>query len=70
MTPDATFSIHVTDLGVQISVVFPVSLHLTEAGATQLEGNLHNAIEMALSPYFVALPKGAVKRGPTPQFKF
>jgi hypothetical protein len=42
--------------GVNITVVFPAAISLTAAQAAQLEGNLHNAVELALAPLFPGCP--------------
>jgi hypothetical protein len=52
MTPEAQYSTSISSHKVGISVELPVDLHLTEAAASQLEKNLHNAAELVLAQYF------------------
>ena len=56
-TPDSQFHFEIKDRSVSVSVDLPMSLDLTEAEATLLEANLHNAVELVLAPYFVKKSK-------------
>jgi hypothetical protein len=51
-TPGATFRIEIRPERVVCGVDLPDRLDLHEQDARALEGNLHNAIELALAPYF------------------
>jgi hypothetical protein len=51
-TPDAQFHFIIKDKSISVSVDLPMSLDLSEADATLLEANLHNAVELVLRPYF------------------
>lgn len=55
-TPDAVFSTRISSGGVEIKVTFPHDVELDEHQAEQLEGNLHNAVELALAPLFAGPP--------------
>lgn len=54
LTDGAEFSIKITSDYVQCTVKFPEGTHLalTEDEAEDLEGLVHNAMEMALAPYW------------------
>jgi hypothetical protein len=52
-TPGAIFSTHIQPQTIEIVIDLPNSLDLTEAQAIQLEGTIHNALELALAPLFV-----------------
>jgi hypothetical protein len=52
-TPGCQFSTEIRDSSISLSVTnLPLS-HLDEEGAALLESNLHNAVELVLSIYFV-----------------
>jgi len=52
-TPDAVFHIEIKDKSIECSIDLPFKLDLSEKEDKELEGNIHNAIELALSKYFV-----------------
>ena len=51
-TPGAVFNIDINDESVTCKVELPFSLDLSNDEAKELEGNIHNAIELVLSKYF------------------
>lgn len=51
-TPGAVFHIAISERSVSAIVDLPCALDLTEEGAAILEANIHNAMELALAPYF------------------
>jgi hypothetical protein len=51
-TPAAVFHIAISDRSVSAVVDLPHSLDLSDDAATLLEANVHNALELALAPYF------------------
>jgi hypothetical protein len=52
MTPGAEFAVTVKGHFVEVRVWMPVPLELTAEQAAALEGNLHNAVELALAPVY------------------
>lgn len=53
LTPDSWFHINITANKIEVSVDLPIDLNLSEANATELENNLHDAVESVLAKYFV-----------------
>lgn len=51
-TPDAKFNIEINEEKVSVEVELPMKLDLTEEEAKLLESNIHNAMELVLTPYF------------------
>lgn len=54
-TPDAQFNIKINDDKVSVEVELPMKLDLSEDEAKLLESNIHNAMELVLSKYFVKI---------------
>ena len=52
-TPDAIYSIEIGDKSIFCKVDIPFSLNLDEEEAILLENNIHNAMELVLSKYFI-----------------
>jgi hypothetical protein len=52
LTPDAIYKTHVKNNSISIKVDLPMKLDLTEDQATDLEADLHYAIEKVLSKFF------------------
>ena len=52
-TPGAVFHIDIDNESITCKVDFPFPLDLSDDAAKELEGNIHNAIELAISKYFI-----------------
>ena len=52
-TPGSQFHTHISSKRIETTIDLPDSLNLTEAQAELLDINIHNALELALAPYFV-----------------
>jgi len=52
-TPDAKFQIRICGSKVEVDVILPFMLKLTDEQAEVLEANIHNAMELVLAPLFV-----------------
>jgi hypothetical protein len=52
-TPEAVFHVHINEDSIKCEVDLPFDLELSEDEAKELEGNIHNALELALSKYFI-----------------
>jgi hypothetical protein len=53
MTDGANYTTVINSKMVSVSVKMPFNLILSEKEATQLQDNLHNAIELVLAPHFL-----------------
>lgn len=51
-TPGALFETHIDDSGISVTVDFGRKISLGEEAAEELEANIHNALELALSRYY------------------
>jgi hypothetical protein len=54
-TPGAVFHSEITGRRVAVAVDLPQVMRLSEEAAKMLDANLHNAVELALAPYFTAI---------------
>ncbi len=51
-TPGAIFKTHISEKTIDVNIILPMKLNLTEAQAALLEKNIHNLLEVALSGLF------------------
>lgn len=56
-TPGAMFNTYIHPTSIEIDIVLPRIFDLTEAQAIHLENTIHNALELALTPLFLAHPE-------------
>jgi len=56
-TPGAIFNTKIEDSEITSSVKLPFTLELTTSEAKTLESNIHNVLELVLSPYFINIDK-------------
>ena len=54
-TPDAEYTIKISNNKVTFKVQLPMKLDLTKKEAKLLETNIHNAMEIVLAPYFTKI---------------
>ena len=52
-TPDANFSIKISDDSIECTVKLPFNLNLNKKEAENLEKTIHNSLETVLAKYFV-----------------